>query len=213
MVIHPNKPIIFGIDHDAVLEAFDVLPKFKQLLLRKKTLFIELTAEELSHLLEYPNKVKVEKLPCQELLFSGPEGVYRRFAQAALQRGLQVIPLDKKKVMDRWWSTMFNSKRFTRDYVFYQNLNKRENAWEELLKTATSKAIVVMHPDHAKHMMTVLKIPHQNVAYLGNIRDKEWILDARPAAERYAKRIAQERLARRQRSAQQKEKRRLVKKH
>ena len=183
-----NKPTFFLVDNESN-PVWNALEHFKKTVKGKRVLYIELTAEDLSHIPEYPNKVRVAPLPEKEMLYWGSEGAYRKLAFYALINGLHVIPLDKKRIMNQWWK-ISTTKGFEHAQALYQSLNRRENDWSKLLRNANGQALVVMHPGHGELIMRKMHVPKNNIAYCQPI-DKTWIRNARRKAAIEARRVTQ----------------------
>lgn len=193
MVIRPNKPILFGIEHDSII-VDENLKLFEALLLGKKKLYIELLPENLTK--------NARGLPSEV-------HAYLRLVTIAQKAGLEIIPLDRKD-----WNDKLN-----RDYlafhifpefqikaadIDYQMLYKREKMWAEKLRSANSNSIVVMHPDHAWELKKLLKIPDENCKFT-QVQPEYYYGRVRSNAE--ALHIEKARLERRKRSANERQKR------
>jgi hypothetical protein len=211
MPIKPNKPILFGVyhDHKYVDECLD---SFKRTITGRKVLYIELDAEMLSAIPEYQPKVPVDPREV-EAVFKGSVGAYQLLAREALRAGLKVLPLDERKMSEKYDRDKFQSMqphskeqkyRVTPSYVAYQNTELREKKWEGMLRNATSTTVVVATTGHLSGLRERLHVPEQNCIFhkAGSITEK-W----RRVANETRKRIEAERTARRLKKAKERERR------
>ncbi|MEK6959229.1 MAG: hypothetical protein AABW59_04245 [archaeon] len=150
MPLQPNKPFLFAVPHfpKEVDKAIDL---FKQSLVGKTTLFVELTKEELAE---------------ETSAYDGVQS-YLRLVNEAKKVGLKIVPLDRNDWNEKYLDD-YHFKRVrnvSEDELNYQNLVKREKLWVEKLRNATSKDIVVMSPGHAEQFQLEFKIPAQNCIF------------------------------------------------
>lgn len=201
MIAHPNKPIVFGIDHSQY-SVNHFLRQFKEAIRGKKTLYIELTREQLSRLPNYPSRA-TDILPVAniyELHAPDSEAAFLRLAHTALEAGLQVVPLDDQKLVDKWWRK--RKVEVSGDYMRYHNRARREKAWAKKLAPANISAVVIAHPEHAEEIINLLEIPKRNVAFMERPIDYSQAESPRRCANDAKRRIEMKRLAGRLRKAQ-----------
>jgi hypothetical protein len=187
MVVVPNKPVLFSVDHrpEAVQPE---IGNFKKTISGKKFLFIELSPVEIDEIIvhgKYSSDPSIRS--------------YQTLVSEAHQAGLKVIALDETKARAEL-AKLLNSleglplflaglKR--QREIFYKMYSRREKLWCEKLKGARSDAVAVMHPGHADSISRQLKIPAQNI--VGSLNKA---YEARRLAEEKASRIEKGRLER-----------------
>lgn len=149
LVVRPNKPILFSVDHELDIVS-KRMPQFVELIKGKKILFIEGPPEAYK---------------------AGPDGKYPQFGSSAAayqslaleakKAGLIVIALDnslhaKKSLVPRGE---------VRGPITgaYLGLNKREKAWLQKIEGHGSSAVLTMHPGHASVIARTMNLPNENV--------------------------------------------------
>jgi len=173
VVVVPNKPVMFALVHNDG-EVTNAMSSFLSAIKGKKRLFIELGY--------YGGRS-----------LNGTD--FYRLAMATDKAGLKVMPLDIQKRNSNELDFGKHLRIEPEQVYRYRNLDKRENKWEAMLHGTTSKDIIVMHPEHGKRIMEMLKIPKTNVAYFG-VNTHSTYESERNLAMRELKRIQAERIAR-----------------
>ena len=224
MVVHPNKPILFGVDHDP--EAVDAaIGEFRKLIKGKKTLYIEGSPSFLRH----THRIFTTVTPPT----TKPEPTdFERLILEAYKQGLDVVPLDSEKDMRELMKAeeelqkelkgfslskfdtlkkldqfheMIRNKSTRRFHTMY---DRREKRWERTLEGTRSDSVIVMHPAHATRMAEKLKLPKANTIIrwhpgIDLEMRRTGYIQTRRMTDAEEARIQKERLERRKRSAQQ----------
>lgn len=145
------------------------LERFKQFIKPGKTLYIELTKEDIEDFRMNPETTKL----------SG----YELIIDNAIKSGMQVEFLDTAKLSEvydnliraafRWGDVSENAKRFGFDRLEYQNVTRRfaqqvlrERKWALRLRNAKEGDIAVMYPAHAYRIAPALGVSHNKVIWL-----------------------------------------------
>jgi len=189
MIIYPNKPVLFSVDHE--LEAVEKwLPNFKRAIKGRQVLFIELSPKEINDAVVH-GKLHKDLEP--------QVASYKRLAILAHNSGLMVLPLESAKFNQEFEELLYSrgpkTEEMTRSKL-YQEYTKREKLWCEKLSGKGSKTIAVMHPAHASEISKQLGIPRGNIFGTLKHDDVELEREKRAIAVIEAKRIENERLNR-----------------
>jgi len=186
MVVHPNKPILFSVQHN-LTDVEMAIARFRRIIRGKKFLFIELISEE------------VKEAFRGELYNSDPKvAAFQKLVFEANKAGLKVIPLDDKKMMTELFAKGFdNVLHDSPPNVEYEVYVKRERLWLNKLEGANASAIVVVNPVHASEIARKMGLPKDNI--VGQLWEKP---EFRALAEEKARRIEAERTERKRRKAQ-----------
>lgn len=201
MIEKPNKPVIFGVDHEG-LDVDTSINFFRKAVKERTHLYIELSPQDLTNLPNFPKELSRTDAGNQ-----GQVEAYQRLAFEAQKAGLKVIPLDTQ-THEEFVEDLKRNKSGRE----YQSLTKREKMWAQKLEGLTKRAIIVMHPIHAKEMIQLLQIPKQNISYLPH-RERYELYNAtfRSIAERERRRIEHLRQLRKLKKVAQRIKRRVAK--
>jgi hypothetical protein len=179
LVIRPNKPIFFSVDHEpgAVEKR---MREFEKLIHGKKTLFIELS----NWAVETAGPIALTSRNIPKI------AAYQRLAWAAKEAGLNVLALDRNRVIRDFDSASVGV------CVVY---NQREKRWLGLISGHGSDTVIVMHPGHCAKIVKEMQIPKENI--FGPLESNKEIESVRVIADREAKRIESARLERRKKDS------------
>lgn len=190
MVVHPNKPILFSVNHSdkAVQKGKD---RFREIIKGRSFLFIELSSERVAEILMGKRASRGSQIRA-----------YQRLVIIANRAGLKVVGLDSQKnveAMRRVSDNISSAHDPPELYLFYK---KRENEWLRKLEGLTSKAVIVMNPVHSTEIAKKLRIPNENI--IGKLDVSETI---RKIVERETREIEKARFERKKRKAENRAKR------
>ncbi|MBI5553444.1 MAG: hypothetical protein HY917_01755 [Candidatus Diapherotrites archaeon] len=192
MVIHPNKPVLFSVEHqpDAVEKEWQ---KFKQAILGKRFLFIELSPHEVDEVIVHK---KIDTAP--------QIGAFQRLVRLAHEAGLKVFPLDSAKYDKEFMNLLHSRPPHSEKQIqskVYQEYIKREKLWREKLTGKDARTLVVMDPANAIEISKQPGIPKENVPGTLDFEGKALEAEKRRLAEIEARRIESERFERRKAKA------------